>query len=334
MIPRLLLLLCVALLASCALKEKISPYKLDIQQGHVLAPEAVAKLKPGMTKAQVRFLLGTPLLNDLFNPDRLYYIYRNQKGDGPIERGNLTLYFKQDKLVRFETDLVPQPSVAVTATEPRVKGETAGKSPPISAQPAAKTEQGPTALAGTPVPLAALRPESILPPLQLSASTKTESAAPAGARAPVLAPRTESIQPPISTQPSRPPAAKPSALSDEKPVVQTIQDWLRAWMKQDVESYLGFYAKQFKTPDNESRSKWEQTRRSRVSRPRKIEIRLSALKVQIADAENATAVFRQDYRSDSYRDSVIKELTFVKQNGVWRIRQERVVKASGLPQDR
>jgi outer membrane protein assembly factor BamE (lipoprotein component of BamABCDE complex) len=328
------LLLCVALLASCALKEKISPLKLDTQQGHVLPPEAVAKLKPGMTKAQVRFLLGTPLLNDLFNPDRLYYIYRNQKGDGPIERGNLTLYFKQDKLVRFETDLVPQQPVAVTATEPRVKGETTGKSPPISAQPVAKTEQKPIALAGTPVPPAAQRPESILPPLQLSASTKTESVAPAGARAPALVPRAESIQPPISAQPSLLPAAKPGAPSDEKLVVQTIQGWLGAWMKQDVESYLGFYAQQFKTPDNESRSKWEQTRRARVSRPRKIEIRLSALKVQIADAENATAIFRQDYRSDSYRDSVIKELTFMKQNGVWRIGQERVVKAGGLPQAR
>lgn len=300
----------------------------------MLPPEAVAKLKPGMTKAQVRFLLGTPLLNDLFNPDRLYYIYRNQKGDGPIERGNLTLYFKQDKLVRFETDLVPQQSVAVTAAEPRIKGETAGKSPPISARPAAKTEHEPTALAREPVPLAAQRSEPFLTPLPLSASTKTESAAPAGARAPALAPRTGSIQPPISTQPSRLPAAKPSALADEKLVVQTIQDWLRAWMKQDVESYLGFYAKQFKTPDNEPRSKWEQTRRTRVSRPRKIEIRLSALKVQIADAENATAVFRQNYRSDSYRDSVIKELTFLKENGAWRIGRERVVKAGGLPRDR
>ena len=53
MIPRLLLLLCVALLASCALKEKISPLKLDTQQGHVLPPKAVAKLKTGMTKAQL-----------------------------------------------------------------------------------------------------------------------------------------------------------------------------------------------------------------------------------------------------------------------------------------
>lgn len=325
--PRLFFLLCVALLASCALKEKISPYKLDTQQGHVLAPDAVARLKTGMTKAQVRFLLGTPLVNDLFNPDRLYYIYRNQKGGGPIERGGLALYFEQNKLVRFDSDLISQQSVAVATPKPPVGSETAGKSPPIAVQPAANTEKESAALAESPVPVAARQPESIQPPLQPAPGMKIESAAPAGTRAPVAAQPTESTQPPPQ------PAARPGAVSEEKLVMQTIQDWMHAWMKQDVEAYLAFYAKQFKAPDNEPRSKWEQTRRTRVLRPKKIEIRLSSLKVQIADAENATAIFRQDYRSDSYRDQIIKELTFIKEQGVWRIRQERVVKANGLRQD-
>ncbi len=291
MIPRLLILLCVVLFASCALKEKLSPYRLEIQQGHLLAPEAVAKLKTGMTKEQVRFLLGTPLINDLFNPDRLYYIYRNQKGDGPVEKANLTLYFAQNKLVRVDTDLIPRPAVALAATESPVKNEAAGKVTPTAVQPAATTEQ--------------------------------EAAAPAKAPVPFAARQTVSIQPPVQA------AARPIALSDEKLVAQTIRDWLQAWRKQDVGAYLAFYAKQFKTPDNEPRSQWEQTRRTRVLRPRKIEIRLSALKLQIADTGNATAIFRQDYRSDSYGDKVIKDLTFIKEDGVWRIRQERVVKANG-----
>ncbi len=291
MIPRLLILLCVVLLASCALKEKLSPYRLEIQQGHLLAPEAVAKLKTGMAKEQVRFLLGTPLINDLFNPDRLYYIYRNQKGDGPVEKANLTLYFAQNKLVRVDTDLIPRPAVALAATESPVKNEAAGKVTPTAVQPAATTEQ--------------------------------EAAAPAKVPVPFAARQTVSIQPPVQA------AARPIALSDEKLVAQTIRDWLQAWRKQDVEAYLAFYAKQFKTPDNEPRSQWEQTRRTRVLRPRKIEIRLSALKLQIADTGNATAIFRQDYRSDSYGDKVIKDLTFIKEDGVWRIRQERVVKANG-----
>jgi outer membrane protein assembly factor BamE (lipoprotein component of BamABCDE complex) len=326
--PRLFILFCVALLASCALTNKIAPYKVDTQQGHVLPPEAVAKLKTGMTKEQVRFLLGTPLVNDLFNPDRLYYIYRNQKGDGPIERGSLALYFEQNKLVRIDNDLVPQPSVASATTKPPVRSDAAGKSTPMTVQPAANTKQESAALTRAPDPVAARQPESIQPPFQPAASMKMESAASAGTRAPVAAQRPESTQPPPQ------PVARPSAISDEKLVMQTIQDWLQAWMKQDVEAYLACYARQFKTPDNEPRSKWEQTRRTRVLRPKKIEIRLSSLKVQIAGAENATAIFRQDYRSDSYGDKVIKELTFIKEQGVWRIRQERVVKDYALPQDR
>lgn len=281
----------MVLFASCALKEKLSPYRLEIQQGHLLEPEAVAKLKTGMTKEQVRFLFGTPLINDLFNPDRLYYIYRNQKGDGPVEKANRTLYFAQNKLVRVDTDLIPRPAVALAATESPVKNEAAGKATPTAVQPAATTEP--------------------------------EAAAPAKAPVPFAARQTVSIQPPVQA------AARPIALSDEKLVTQTIQDWLQAWRKQDVGAYLAFYAKQFKTPDNEPRSQWEQTRRTRVLRPRKIEIRLSALKLQIADTGNATAIFRQDYRSDSYGDKVIKDLTFIKEDGVWRIRQERVVKANG-----
>jgi len=265
----------------------------------VLAPEAVAKLKTGMTKEQVRFLLGTPLINDLFNPDRLFYLYRNQKGGGPVEQGKLTLYFEKNKLVRIESGLIPQPAAVVAATELPVRRETAGTSTPTAVQPAAITNK--------------------------------ESIAPARVQGPVLVQRLESIQPPVSIQPSvsvQPPL-QPAAVSDEKLVAQTIQDWLRAWMKQDVEAYLAFYAQDFKPPGNEPRSKWEQMRRARVSQPKKIEIRLNSLKVQIADAQTATAIFVQEYRSNAYRDRVNKELTLVKENGAWRIRQERVVKTGG-----
>ena len=59
------------LLSACFLK----PYKIDVQQGNFLDQEMVAKLKPGMTRSQVRFLLGTPLIADPFHPDRWDYVY-------------------------------------------------------------------------------------------------------------------------------------------------------------------------------------------------------------------------------------------------------------------
>ena len=286
---RLWLLPCVALLASCALFEKISPYRVDTQQGNLLSQEAVAKLKTGMTKEQARFILGTPLIDDVFHTDRMDYVYHNQIGRGPVEQRKLTLYFKQNRLERIETELPPQPPVAAVATGAPVKTEAGMASAPIAVQPAADAASKSAVALALPFPAAARPPESLAPP-----------------------PR---------------PADRPGAVSDDQLIQQTIQAWSGAWIAQDVEAYLAFYAKEFRTPDNESRGKWEQTRRTRVLRPKKIEIHLSALKVQIAGPGQATAIFRQDYRSSIYSDKVIKELTLVKENGIWRIQRERVVKA-------
>ncbi|WP_233588353.1 outer membrane protein assembly factor BamE [Herminiimonas sp. KBW02] len=75
-----------------------SPYRPDIQQGNFVSQEMVAQLKEGMTQDQVVFLLGTPLLTDLFHADRWDYAFRMQKGNGEITSSRVTVYFK-DKLV-------------------------------------------------------------------------------------------------------------------------------------------------------------------------------------------------------------------------------------------
>lgn len=74
------------------------PYRPDIQQGNFVSQEMVAQLKPGMTQDQVVFLLGTPLLNDMFHAERWDYAFRLQKGNGEITTSRVTVFFK-DKLV-------------------------------------------------------------------------------------------------------------------------------------------------------------------------------------------------------------------------------------------
>ncbi len=83
-------------------------YRMDIQQGNVFTQEEVNQLRPGMSKRQAAFLLGTPLLVDVFHPDRwdYYYAYRPE-GGRPSKRQRLTLYFKQDSLTRIEGAMRP-----------------------------------------------------------------------------------------------------------------------------------------------------------------------------------------------------------------------------------
>ncbi len=88
----------------------ISPYKIDIQQGNVVSQEMVDKLKAGMTRAQVRYALGTPLIVDPFRTDRWDYVYLYQKQGKEAQRRRVTVIFEEDRLLRIEGDVVPADS--------------------------------------------------------------------------------------------------------------------------------------------------------------------------------------------------------------------------------
>ena len=82
-------------------------YKINIQQGVVVTQEMADQLKTGMTRDQVRFILGTPILTDPFHADRWDYPFRFQPGRGRIEERRFTAYFDGDQLVRYNGDALP-----------------------------------------------------------------------------------------------------------------------------------------------------------------------------------------------------------------------------------
>jgi outer membrane protein assembly factor BamE len=86
--------------------ERISPYKADIQQGNAITQDMLAKLKPGMTPSQVRFVLGTPLVVDPFRNNRWDYVYRMEQGGKLVKHRRITVVFENDKLKVIEGDVV------------------------------------------------------------------------------------------------------------------------------------------------------------------------------------------------------------------------------------
>ncbi len=96
----------VLLLSGCN-KEKIpGVYRIDIQQGNDVNQEMISKLKPGMTKSQVSYIMGTPLLIDTFHPNRWDYIFSFHPGNGQREQRRVTLFFdEQEKLSHLDGDI-------------------------------------------------------------------------------------------------------------------------------------------------------------------------------------------------------------------------------------
>jgi len=91
----------------------IQPYRPDIQQGNVVTKEMVDQLRNGMTRDQVRFLLGTPLVTSMFHQDRWDYVYYLKRGKGSEEqRRHLTAQFKDNRLEKFTSDEMPPETLA------------------------------------------------------------------------------------------------------------------------------------------------------------------------------------------------------------------------------
>jgi outer membrane protein assembly factor BamE len=85
----------------------LSPYRPDVQQGNFVSEEMMAQLRAGMTRDQVRFLLGTPLLTDIFHADRWDYVFRLQKGNGEILTSRVSIFFNDDRVARYEGGNLP-----------------------------------------------------------------------------------------------------------------------------------------------------------------------------------------------------------------------------------
>ncbi len=117
--PRLAgLLFLAAAVAGCSwVPRPISEYKIDIQQGNVLTQDMVSQLKPGLTKDQVRFILGTPVLMDMLHANRWDYVYRLQKGStGEVEMRKFSTFFDaSDRLVRVSGDVTALQSADISA---------------------------------------------------------------------------------------------------------------------------------------------------------------------------------------------------------------------------
>jgi outer membrane protein assembly factor BamE len=195
-VVRALPLLAACLLPACKSVEVpkvpgVTPYRMVIQQGNFISQEMVAQLKPGMTKEQVRFVLGTPLVTDIFHADRWDYVYFREMPDGKRDQRNLTVVFEKDRLARVMGDLLPAEGGAPQASgfQPLLKPEPP-KPPAKPAEPAPGTAKAPApaeapkeaGLSASPPPAAGPASEDPLKPVPPAAASAESKPADEGAK--------------------------------------------------------------------------------------------------------------------------------------------------------
>ncbi|WP_316151465.1 outer membrane protein assembly factor BamE [Cupriavidus sp. BIC8F] len=164
----------------------ITPYRINIVQGNFVSREAVSQLREGMTRDQVKFLLGTPLLNDVFHADRWDYVFSFRRGSTPVvQQRRYTVYFEGDRLVKFSGDELPSEYeliAEIDGMKKALKDQTPGKISTGAAATAAAPAESQTTVENF-VPRQAQQPEAA-PAAAASPAAPTEAAVPAEAPKP------------------------------------------------------------------------------------------------------------------------------------------------------
>lgn len=111
------LLTLLMLINGCSTFRFPGVHRITIQQGNVISQVMIDKLKPGMTKSQVRYILGNPVIDDSLNQQRWDYVYTIQIAGGNILRRVLILHFQNERLSYFEGDFLPTDEADKLANE-------------------------------------------------------------------------------------------------------------------------------------------------------------------------------------------------------------------------
>ena len=361
-------LILLSLLTACSSVKlgSIGPHRIDVQQGNALDQESVAKLKPGLNRSQVRFLLGTPLLVDPFRNNRWDYVYTFHKGGKLVEQKRITLFFEDDILARIEGDVpvgapgstqLGAPLPVATNAPARVESiplESVKKPEPVAdTAPRQPDSPAPTPKVATPARIASA-------PAVASAMPEAKAAAPRAAVAPsaptsVVAPLSSSQSPP-AYGPARPDTdlqlhaetnvaqirpdvippfpdsnTPPAASVSEASVLLALKSWSDAWAQGNADTYIAAYAPDFLPPGGYTHADWEKRRRMLLGVAKNVQLRIESPKVKMTADGHALVTFNQYYHSQNYRDDLVKQIKLAQRDGRWLIIDEHVVSTLQSP---
>ena len=231
------ILLLALLCASCGTAlPSIKPYKLDVQQGNVVTSKMLLQLRPGMTQSQVRFIMGTPLIQDSFHGKRWDYVYQMRENGKITEQRRVILDFENDLLKTVRGDVIPSAADASKSNEvadnsgtrvinPSAKAEDKSlfstlkfweKEPAANSAPQAKADE-PTKQAVTPAVASDAKPAESKP---LEAATTPVVTDPAAAK-----PESQSVLavPLLPAEPSPVATTQAPVAAAEAPVAAVVE---------------------------------------------------------------------------------------------------------------
>jgi len=311
---------------------QLKSYRVLVQQGNVIDESKVDSLKVKMTREQVAFLLGEPVLNNIFNKDRWDYVYYRKRDPEETQLNMISIFFKENIVISMKrisknndglfevneaNNELPKLNNEIASLDnnifddvelqKEIKDKKQSKEINQSGE-IENIEENEVKINNKKENLVGSNKDSTNPnKAELSSLSKKNIKDIDGNK--------------------KIPKESLKRLNDYDVVKSIINDWSTAWENKDVESYLSYYTSDYTSEYFDSHQLWKKDRENRIKNKSSIKILISNIDIEfnIEESEIAFVKFIQNYESDKYKDSVTKKITLIKENNNWKITNEVVI---------
>ena len=307
--------------------KQLKSFRVLVQQGNVIDESKVNLLKINMSKEQVIFLLGEPVVNNIFNKNRWDYVYYRKRDPEETQLNMISIFFKEDNVISMKR-IAKNDDGLFDVTEKRSLSDPEFLNDE-QATIVKKEIFEDIELKGTKINE---EEKENLPKISESKedinSEKTENLYNNKKLKKELDLTTDEEKLSESEQKIKAPVEYNKRKNDNEIVQEIIIKWANSWAKKDLDGYFSYYSEDFKSSYFDDFDLWKTDREKRIKNKENININITKISIdfEIDTLEKAIAIFEQNYDSEGYADTVTKKLIFIKNKNKWQIISEELVK--------
>ncbi len=314
---------------------QLKSYRVLVQQGNVIEENKVELLKIDMSREQVIFLLGEPVLNNIFDKDRWDYVFFRKRDPEKTQLNMVSIFFKENKIISMKRIVKNDDGLFNIASKSRKNEPEFLEDNEVLALK--KNAFDDIDLQGTPdkeiqneevsVNIEDSEESSIVDKMDKKIEKNqnenllNDNDAKSGETAETI--KTEEKISSLKKNYEEPVVRK----TDYEIVEEIINNWENSWEDKNLEKYFSFYVDNYTSQYFEDHILWKEDRKKRIVDKSDIDIKIENLSItfQINDYETAKATFQQIYSSEQYSDSVKKEIIFQRDGNNWKITGEKLI---------
>jgi len=307
--------------------KQLKSFRVLIQQGNVIDESKVNLLKINMSKEQVIFLLGEPVVNNIFNKNRWDYVYYRKRDPEETQLNMISIFFKEDNVISMKRiakndDGLFDVTEKINLSDPEFLNDE--QTTIVKKEIFEDIE-----LKGTKINE---EEKENLPKISESKedtnSEKTENLYNDKKLKKELDLTTDKEKLSENEQKIKAPVEDNKRKNDNEIVQEIIINWANSWAKKDLDGYFSYYSEDFKSSYFGDFDLWKADREKRINNKENININITKISInfEIDTLEKAIAIFEQNYDSEGYADTVTKKLIFLKNKNKWQIISEELVK--------